>query len=66
MILIFLVIIGKFFVGVIGIGLVYWLFVLKVLELERKDCEVGIIGKDEYLSLVVEENEKVEEKSSKI
>ncbi|MDD1511724.1 ethanolamine utilization protein EutH [Priestia megaterium] len=59
------VIIGKFSAGVIGIGLAYWLSVPKALELERKDREAGIIGKDEYLSSAAEENEKVEEKSSK-
>ncbi|MEH7473709.1 ethanolamine utilization protein EutH, partial [Priestia megaterium] len=48
-----------------GIGLAYWLSVPKALELERKDREAGIIGKDEYLSSAAEENEKVEEKSSK-
>jgi ethanolamine transporter len=59
------VIIGKFSAGVIGIGLAYWLSVPKALELERKDREAGIIGKDEYLSSAAEENEKVEEKNSK-
>lgn len=44
------IIIGKLSAGVIGIGLAYWLSVPKALELEKKDREAGIIGKDEYLS----------------
>ena len=59
------VIIGKFSAGLIGIGLAYWLSVPKALELEKKDREAGIIGKDEYLSSAAEENEEIEEKSSK-
>jgi len=59
------VIIGKFSAGLIGIGLAYWLSVPKALELEKKDREAGIIGKDEYLSSAAEENEEAEEKSSK-
>jgi len=47
--LIFPIIIGKISAGVIGIGLAYWLSVPKALELEKKDREAGIIGKDEYL-----------------
>lgn len=43
------IMIGKFSAGVIGIGLAYWLSVPKALELEKKDREAGIIGKDEYL-----------------
>ncbi len=43
------IIIGKISAGVIGIGLAYWLSVPKALELEKKDREAGIIGKDEYL-----------------
>ncbi|MFJ5759924.1 ethanolamine utilization protein EutH [Neobacillus sp. NPDC093182] len=47
--LIFPIIIGKISAGVIGIGLAYWLSVPKALELEKKDREAGIIGKDDYL-----------------
>lgn len=43
------IIIGKISAGVIGIGLAYWLSVPKALELEKRDREAGIIGKDEYL-----------------
>jgi len=43
------IIIGKISAGAIGIGLAYWLSVPKALELEKKDREAGIIGKDEYL-----------------
>ncbi|WP_339147479.1 MULTISPECIES: ethanolamine utilization protein EutH [unclassified Sutcliffiella] len=43
------IIAGKLAAGVIGIGFAYWLSVPKALELERKDREAGIIGKDEYL-----------------
>jgi ethanolamine transporter len=50
------IIIGKISAGVIGIGLAYWLSVPKALELEKKDREAGIIGKDEYLP--VSEKEK--------
>ena len=44
------VIIGKLTAGVIGIAFAYWLSVPKALELEKKDRELGIIGKDEYLA----------------
>ncbi len=44
------IIAGKISAGVIGIGLAYWLSVPKALELEKKDREAGIIGKDEYLT----------------
>lgn len=44
------VIIGKLTAGVIGIAFAYWLSVPKALELEKKDRELGIIGKDEYLT----------------
>ncbi|WP_394137962.1 ethanolamine utilization protein EutH [Cytobacillus oceanisediminis] len=44
------IIVGKISAGIIGIGLAYWLSVPKALELEKKDREAGIIGKDEYLS----------------
>ncbi|WHY03375.1 ethanolamine utilization protein EutH [Neobacillus sp. DY30] len=50
------IMIGKISAGVIGIGLAYWLSVPKALELEKKDREAGIIGKDEYLPAL--ENEK--------
>ncbi|MEH7379366.1 ethanolamine utilization protein EutH [Bacillus sp. JJ1533] len=43
------IIVGKISAGAIGIGLAYWLSVPKALELEKKDREAGIIGKDEYL-----------------
>jgi ethanolamine transporter len=43
------IIVGKISAGIIGIGLAYWLSVPKALELEKKDREAGIIGKDEYL-----------------
>lgn len=43
------ILIGKLSAGLIGIGLAYWLSVPKALELEKKDREAGIIGKDEYL-----------------
>lgn len=45
------IIVGKISAGVIGIGLAYWLSVPKALELEKKDREAGVIGKDEYLNL---------------
>lgn len=45
------IIVGKVSAGVIGIGLAYWLSVPKALELEKKDREAGVIGKDEYLDL---------------
>ncbi|PLS17301.1 ethanolamine utilization protein EutH [Bacillus sp. M6-12] len=44
------IIAGKLSAGAIGIALAYWLSVPKALELEKKDREAGIIGKDEYLS----------------
>jgi ethanolamine transporter len=44
------IIVGKFSAGIIGIGLAYWLSVPKAIELEKRDREAGIIGKDEYLS----------------
>ncbi|PWW31989.1 ethanolamine transporter [Cytobacillus oceanisediminis] len=44
------IIVGKISAGIIGIGLAYWLSVPKAIELEKKDREAGIIGKDEYLS----------------
>lgn len=44
------IIAGKISAGIIGIGLAYWLSVPKALELEKKDREAGIIGKDEYLA----------------
>ncbi|MEK5443456.1 ethanolamine utilization protein EutH [Fredinandcohnia sp. FSL W7-1320] len=43
------IIVGKISAGALGIGLAYWLSVPKALELEKKDREAGIIGKDEYL-----------------
>ncbi|TYR78916.1 ethanolamine utilization protein EutH [Priestia megaterium] len=46
------IIIGKLSAGVIGIGLAYWLSVPKALQLEKKDREAGIIGKDEYLQQI--------------
>ncbi|MGM0900625.1 MAG: ethanolamine utilization protein EutH [Bacillota bacterium] len=49
------IIVGKISAGVIGIGLAYWLSVPKALELERKDREAGIIGKDEYVTNVAYE-----------
>lgn len=52
------IIVGKISAGVIGIGLAYWLSVPKALELEKKDREAGIIGKDEYVTNV--EYEKTE------
>ncbi|WP_423410393.1 ethanolamine utilization protein EutH [Heyndrickxia sp. MSNUG] len=45
------IIVGKISAGAIGIGLAYWLSVPKALELEKKDREAGVIGKDEYLDL---------------
>jgi ethanolamine transporter len=55
------IIIGKLSAGVIGIGLAYWLSVPKALELEKKDREAGIIGKDEYVDrLEVEEQQEVQ------
>ncbi|WP_453990029.1 ethanolamine utilization protein EutH [Bacillus nitroreducens] len=54
------IIVGKISAGAIGIGLAYWLSVPKALELEKKDREAGIIGKDEYLP----KEEIVEEKRS--
>ncbi|MEH7885386.1 ethanolamine utilization protein EutH [Bacillus sp. JJ1609] len=45
------IIVGKLSAGVIGIGLAYWLSVPKALELEKKDRDAGVIGKDEYLDL---------------
>lgn len=45
------IIVGKISAGAIGIGLAYWLSVPKALELEKKDREAGVIGKDEYLVL---------------
>ena len=51
------VLVGKLVAGVIAIGLAYWLSVPKALELEKKDREAGIIGKDEYLKdVMVAEN----------
>lgn len=51
------VLVGKLIAGVIAIGLAYWLSVPKALELEKKDREAGIIGKDEYLKdVMVAEN----------
>ena len=44
------VLVGKLSAGVIAIGFAYWLSVPKALELEKKDREAGIIGKDEYLT----------------
>jgi ethanolamine transporter len=44
------IIVGKISAGIIGIGLAYWLSVPKAIELEKRDREAGIIGKDEYLS----------------
>jgi ethanolamine transporter len=44
------IIVGKFSAGIIGIGLAYWLSVPKAIELEKRDREAGVIGKDEYLS----------------
>ena len=45
------VLVGKLSAGVIAIGFAYWLSVPKALELEKKDREAGIIGKDEYLDI---------------
>lgn len=45
------IIVGKLSAGVIGIGLAYWLSVPKALELEKKDRDAGVIGKDEYLDV---------------
>ncbi|AZV43786.1 ethanolamine utilization protein EutH [Peribacillus asahii] len=55
------IIIGKLSAGVIGIGLAYWLCVPKALELEKKDREAGIIGKDEYLNHSGENEEEEKE-----
>lgn len=44
------VLIGKLSAGIIAVGLAYWLSVPPALELEKKDRELGIIGKDEYLN----------------
>ena len=56
------VIIGKLAAGVIGIAFAYWLSVPKALELEKKDRELGIIGKDEYLADRAEKEAPVEVK----
>ncbi|MED4017750.1 ethanolamine utilization protein EutH [Sutcliffiella cohnii] len=52
------IIVGKLLAGVIAIGFAYWLSVPKALELEKKDREAGIIGKDEYLNkeVVIDNN----------
>jgi ethanolamine transporter len=52
------IIIGKLSAGIIAIGLAYWLSVPKALELEKKDLEAGVIGKDEYQSYGTDEKSK--------
>ena len=54
------IIVGKLSAGIIGILLAYWLAVPKALELEKKDREAGIIGKNEYL-----DNSSLDEKEAK-
>jgi ethanolamine transporter len=51
------IIAGKIFAGALGIALAYWLSVPKALELEKKDRDAGVIGKDEYFKITDEPQE---------